>query len=242
MLKGIFATLNGKSASARRLDIISNNIANALTPGYKVIRPVFNVSETPETDTEPGLLHPTYVNMADSYIHFSDAPLMATGNPLDVALEGPGFFVVSTPSGNMYTRNGQFSLSADKKLVTQDGKPVMGDSGAEITIDGKDVKIETDGTIYVDRVRVDRLKVVDFKDKKDLRNYGASLFVNTSKDNNESTADATTIKQGAYEASNVEVMKELVDMISTMRAYETYTKVDQAFNDMMAKLLDMSKV
>jgi flagellar basal-body rod protein FlgG len=141
----------------------------------------------------------------------------------------------------MYTRNGQFALNGDKQLVTQDGRPVMGESGGEIILDGKDVNIETDGTIYVDQIRVDRIKVVDFEDKKDLRNYGASLFINTNNDNMEQPVDMPSVKQGAYEGSNVEVMKELVDMISTMRAYETYTKVDQAFNDLMGKLLQLGK-
>jgi flagellar basal-body rod protein FlgG len=242
MLKGIFATLNGKSASARRLDIISNNLANALTPGFKATRAVFNVSDAPEPEVDPGLANPTYVNMSDTYIHFSDAPITQTGNPFDLAIEGPGFFAISTPQGTMYTRNGQFSLNSDKQLVTQDGRPVMGDSGGEIILDGKDINIEIDGTIYVDRIRVDRIKVVDFENKKDLRNFGASMFVNTNKDANpELPVDAPSVKQGAYEGSNVEVMKELVDMISTMRAYETYTKVDQAFNDLMGKLLQLGK-
>ncbi len=241
MLKGIFATLNGKSASARRLDVISNNLANALTPGFKATRVLFNVSDAPEPETDPGLANPTYVNMSDTYIHFSDAPIAHTGNPFDLAIEGPGFFAISTPQGTMYTRNGQFSLNGDKQLVTQDGRPVMGDSGGEIILDGKDINIEIDGTIYVDRVRIDKVKIVDFADKKDLKNYGASMFINTNKDNVEQPVEAPSVKQGAYEGSNVEVMKELVDMIATMRAYETYTKVDQAFNDLMGKLLQLGK-
>ncbi len=241
MLKGIFTTLNGKSASARRLDIISNNIANALTPGFKATRAVFNVSDMPDAEVDPGLTNPTYVNMSDTYIHFSDAPISQTGNPFDLAIEGPGFFAISTAQGTMYTRNGQFALNSDKQLVTQDGRIVMGEGGAEIMLDGKDINIELDGSIYVDRIRIDRIKIVDFADKKALRNAGASMFVNTDQNNPEVPVETPSIKQGAYEGSNVEVMKELVDLISTMRAYETYTKVDQAFNDLMGKLLQLGK-
>lgn len=242
MLKGIFATLNGKSASARRLDIISNNLANALTPGFKATRAVFTVSDMPDPEVDPGLANPTYVNMSDTYIHFSDAPITQTGNPFDLAIEGPGFFAIQTPQGTMYTRNGQFSLNGDKQLVTQDGRIVMGESGAEIMVDGKEVNIELDGSIYVDRILIDRIRIVDFAEKKALRNAGASMFSNTdTKNNPEQPVESPSVKQGAHEGSNVEVMKELVDMISTMRAYETYTKVDQAFNDMMGKLLQLGK-
>jgi flagellar basal-body rod protein FlgF len=240
MINDIFSTIGSKSANERRLEILSSNVANALTPGYKAIRPVFSVASAGEPDN-PDQLQQTYVNITDTYVHFSDAPLVQTGNTLDLAIEGSGFFVVSTPSGNMYTRNGQFTLDSDKRLVTTDGNPVVGEGGGEITINGKDVKIEVDGSVYVDGARIDSIKVVDFADKKPLRNIGQSLFSNTDVKNTETTATGFSMRQGAYEASNVDVMKEMVELVSALRAYETYTKVDQMAGDVLEKLIEMGK-
>jgi flagellar basal-body rod protein FlgF len=243
MLKGIYSTMCGKFVSERRMEMISNNLANALTPGYKASKLLVNMVEDNSSPSSPDRMMPTYMNQIESYIHFAEAPLVETKNTLDVALEGNGFFVVSTKEGNMYTRNGKFTLDEDKKLVTLDGSPVLGQNG-EITIDarqGGDVKIENDGSIFVDRVLVDRLKVVEFADKKTLRNHGESKFINTDPAAVETTSENVSVKQGFYEASNVNVMNEMVEMMSTVRAYETYTKVDQAFGDMMEKLVNMGR-
>ncbi len=239
MINNIFSTICSKSANERRLEIVSSNLANALTPGFKAIRPVFSVVPVAETDN-PDQLQQTYVNITDTYVHFSDAPLVQTGNAFDLAIEGTGFFVVSTSTGNMYTRNGQFALNEQMKLVTAAGNPVMGEGG-EITIDGKDIKIEVDGSIFVDGTKVDQIKVVDFNDKKSLRNVGDSLFENRNELNAEVSASGCTIRQGAYETSNVDVMKEMVELISALRAYETYTKVDQMTTDVLDKLIEMGR-
>jgi flagellar basal-body rod protein FlgF len=240
MLKGIFSTLSGKFLTERRMEIISNNIANASTPGYKMMRPVFNVEKSEGNSGINNQQQDTYTSVADSYIHFSNAPLVESGNKLDIGIEGDGFFVISTKDGSMYTRNGQFAINKEKKLVTFEGAPVLGQSG-EITIEGADVRIEGDGSIFVDKTFVDKLKIVDFKDKKDLRNYGNSMFINMNKDNIETKSETYTIKQGFYETSNVDVIKEMIELMSTLRAYESYTKVDQFFSDMMSKIINVGR-
>jgi flagellar basal-body rod protein FlgG len=241
MLKGIFSTLSGKFLTERRMEIVSNNIANALTPGYKTSRPLTNVEKSENTTGKSNELQNTYINVLDSYIHFSDAPLVESGSKLDLGIEGDGFFVVSTKDGQMYTRNGQFAINKEKKLVTLDGMPVLGQSG-EITIEGTDIRIEGDGSIFVDKSFVDKLKIAGFKEKKDLRNYGSSLFVNINKDNVETTPETYTVKQGFYETSNVNVMHEMIEMMSTLRAYESYAKVDDFFSEMMNKLINIGRI
>jgi flagellar basal-body rod protein FlgF len=241
MISGVFSTLGAKSANERRLEIISNNIANSVTPGYKASRPVFS-AVTLDEGLEPDQLHPTNVNISDYYIHFSDAPLVETGGRLDLAIEGNGFFVVSTPNGNMYTRNGQFTLSKDKKLVTQDGNPVFGESGSEIVIDGKEITVEIDGSISVDKTRVDKLKIVDFKNKTGLQTAGRSLFVNTNQSNDETTPENVSVRQGFYEASNVDVVKEMIELIVAIRAYESCTKADELANESLTKLIDAGRI
>jgi flagellar basal-body rod protein FlgF len=240
MINGIYSTLGGRYACERKLEILSNNVANAVTPGFKALRPVFSVVPVADSDN-PDEVQQTYVNIADSYVYFSDAPFVETGNPFDLGIQGSGFFVVSTPQGNMYTRNGQFTLNTEKKLVTTDGNPVMSEGGGEITIDGKDVKIEDDGSIFVDGTQTGRIKVVDFASKKSLRNFGKSLFENTDPNNAETTVAGASVKQGAYEASNVNVMEEMVELINTMRAYEAFTKVDQMAGDVLGQLISLGR-
>jgi flagellar basal-body rod protein FlgF len=240
MINTIFSTLGGKSVNERRLEILSNNVANANTAGFKAHRPILNVASVGNID-DPTELQQTYVIGTDSYVRFSDAPLVETGNSFDLAIEGSGFFAVTTTKGTMYTRNGQFTLDAEKRLVTQDGNPIQGQGGGDITIDGKEVKIEYDGSIFVDGSRVDGIKVVDFENKKSLFNAGASLFVNTDTANGETVPTQFSVKQGAYEASNVETVQEMIELINSIRAYETYTKVDQMAGDTLDKLIEMGK-
>jgi flagellar basal-body rod protein FlgG len=239
MINDIFSTYSAKSASQRRLDIVANNLSNAATPGFKVSRLVYNGS-TLEEPVDPNQLDQMYVNLRDSYVHFSDAPVVETGNPLDVAIEGKGFFAISTRSGTMYTRNGQFIVNSDKKLVTVDGDPVIGESGETISIDGKDVAIESDGSVFADKTLVGKIKVVNFTDLKNLKNFGKSLFVNSGPE--PEAATSFSLRQHYIESSNVDVVKEMVEMINATRAYEALTKADQSADETLAKLIDMGKV
>lgn len=241
MLNTIFSTLNGKDANERKLDILTNNLANALTPGFKAIEPAFSSSLLDDTG-EPDQVQTEYVNIPDTYIRFSDAPLVQTGNRTDLGLEGNAFFAVSTPGGTMYTRNGQFTLDSANRLVTNEGNPILGQNG-DITIPmgGKDISVEKDGSLYVDKVLIDRLRIVDFANRQDLKNAGANLFVNGNDKNVEVPAQNFAVHQGFYESSNVDVMTSMVQMIGVLRAYESYTRVDQSANEAMGKLLDLGK-
>lgn len=238
-----FGTVAGKYINEKRLDIISNNIANALTAGFKTSRPVFGATTTAEDATgRQALLKNPYVNLSDTYIDFSDAAIVDSGADLDVAIMGKGYFVVSTPEGTQYTRNGQFMLDNSGRLVTKNGNPVMG-KGGEINInvtDGKAILIENDGSIFLGKDLVDVIKVVEFKNMKNLRPAGRSNFV-ASGNEQEGTPQEFTVRQGSYEASNVNIIREMVDLIHTMRAFECYTKVDQMFSDANGKLVELAK-
>jgi flagellar basal-body rod protein FlgG len=240
MLNGLFSNFSGKFVNSRRLEIISNNIANVSTPGFKVSRPVFNAF-TGEDESGNEMLQNTFVSMYDSYLNFAAAPLLETGSNLDFAIEGEGFFVVSTKDGPMYTRSGKFTINKDKQLVTADGDPVLGKSG-EITIDGKEINVENDGSIYVDNTFVDAIKIVDFDDKKYIRNYGKNLFINTKEGSSEIIPENSTIRQGYYEASNVDIMREMIEMIHTVRAYEAYTKIGESLDNVLGQLIDLAKL
>jgi len=240
MLNGLFSNFSGQFVNSRRMEIISNNIANVSTPGFKVSRPVFNAF-TGEDESGHEMLQNKYVSMYDSYVNFAPAPLLETGNNLDFAIEGEGFFVVSTKDGPMYTRNGKFTINQEKKLVTAEGFPVLG-KGGEINIDGKEINVENDGSVFVDKSFVDVIKIVDFEDKKYLRNYGKNLFINTKEGSAEIIPENSTIRQGHHEASNVDIMREMIEMIQTVRAYEAYSKIDQSLDDILGKLIDVTSL
>jgi flagellar basal-body rod protein FlgG len=240
MLNGLFSNFSGKFVNSRRMEIISNNIANVSTPGFKASRPVFNAF-TGEDESGNEMLQNTNVSMYDSYLNFAAAPLLETGGNLDFAIEGEGFFVVSTNDGPMYTRNGKFTISKDKKLVTTEGYPVLG-KGGEINVDGQQIHVENDGSVFVDKAFIDVLKIVDFADKKYIRNYGKNLFINTREGSAEIIPENSTIRQGYYEASNVDVMREMIEMIHTVRAYEAYTKIGESLDDVLGQLINVSRL
>jgi flagellar basal-body rod protein FlgF len=240
IMAGIYTVVSGAAAEEKRLSFISNNLANALTAGYKSSRPVFEAvlsSSIIETDQAES----TFVGTYDSHINFSEGSMNESGNRLDVALQGDGFFVIQTPQGDRYTRNGHFSLDPNGKLVTQDGNSVAGVSG-EIIATGKQITIERDGSVFGDKVNVGKLKTVRFATREYLRPVGNSLFENVNPLDQELPAVNCTVNQGFYETSNVDVIKEMIDMIACSRAYEAYGKVQQAFGDMESKLQEAARV
>ena len=239
-MSGIYTVVSGALAEEKRLAFISNNLANALTTGYKSSRPVFEaVLSSSIIDTDQA--ESTFVGTYDSYINFADGSLIDSGSKLDVAFQGDGFFVIHTPQGDRYTRNGRFTLDANGRLVTQDGNAVAGEGG-DIIINGRQVTIETDGSVIVDRASAGKLKTVQFAAREYLRPVGNSLFENVDPANQELPTVNCTVKQGFHEASNVEVVKEMIDMIACTRAYEAYSKVQQAFGDMESKLQEAARV
>jgi len=238
-MAGIYSVVSGAVAEEKRLGFISNNLANALTTGYKSSSPVFeailssSIIDTDQADS-------TFVATYDSHINFAQGPLVESGNKLDVALQGDGFFVIQTAQGNRYTRNGQFALDATGKLVTHDGNTVAGEGG-DIIATGKQLSIEKDGSVFVDKVSVGKLKTVRFATKEYLRPVGDSLFENVNPEDQELPVTNCSVNQGYHEGSNVDALKEMIDMIACTRAYEAYGKVQQAFGDMDSKLQDVAK-
>jgi flagellar basal-body rod protein FlgF len=239
-----YVTVAGKFVNEKRLDIISNNIANSLTAGYKAVKPVFSmVSNANESTSNNNPLKNAYVGIYDTFIDFSDAPIIDSGSTFDMAIVGSGFFVIQGENGNLYTRNGQFTVDKSNRLVTMNGDPVMG-KGGEIIIDvtsGSDILIENDGSIYLGKDLIDTVKIVDFNNRSGLRPVGKSNFANENQAESEITPGLYSIRQGSYEGSNVNIFREMVDMIQTMRAYECYTKVDQMFSDVNGKLVELGK-
>jgi flagellar basal-body rod protein FlgG len=231
MYKGIYIALSGAILKSRNMQVLAQNIANANTPGFKKDRISFRDYIIPVDNRPPGVVDGRVMTELDEVsTDFSSGTLMRTGNPLDVAINGDGFFALE---GNRYTRNGAFRIDEEGYLVTQDGIKVLGDGGP-VSIQGSKVDIDSSGEIFVDDVSVGRLKIVDFSDRGVLRKAGGGAFFTESAGQE---TDAT-VSQGYLEASNVEVIKELVQMIETQREFESYQKIIQSFDDAASKTIN----
>jgi flagellar basal-body rod protein FlgF len=230
----------GRTIQIRRLEFLANNISNSSTAGYKASKPVFqSMLSTGMEDRKEAVAFPG-VKEQIPYIDFAEAPLIKTGGKLDLAIEGSGFFVISMDGSFLYTRNGQFLLDGQKRLVTPDGYPVMGEDG-ELILNGDNISIERDGSIYVDKVVIDKLKVVDFENKNHLQNFGMSLFGNINVEADHFVPASYSVRQGFIESSNVNIVQEMISLIECLRAYETYDKAKKYLSDIDNKVLGIAR-
>ena len=213
------------SVKLNQLDLVSNNIANATTPGYKTEHMMASVGDNVSDPTDNQVPRIS----ASVYVDFSQGGLEETGNPLDVALQGRGFFEVETPAGPAYTRAGNFTINRDGTLMNKMGYPVMGESG-RIRIDGEDIRISRDGVIEADGVDVATLKVVLFEDPNQLKRAADGLFVDSGRAELKK-ADEKNVQSGYLEMSNASVMKEMVQMIDIQRSFELYQKAIQTVSE-----------
>lgn len=237
MSKIVSKTLShGMKLQEKRLAITANNLANARTAGYKAVQASFELHQ-PESN-EPRAASP-FLSSMSPYLDLSNAALVKTGGRFDLAIEGKGFFVITISGGTAYTRDGSFTQDAQKRLVTRWGDPVMGESG-EIVIDGTDSTIETDGSVHVGGQAVARLKVVDFEDQSLLEPVGSGLLRYTGGDNGVVPGKEYAIRQGYQEASNVNVMREMANLIDIQRSFETYDKVKKMAGDTSRLLIDLT--
>ena len=242
MFEGIYVAASGGFKQEKSLEVISNNLANVNTIGYKRDTLAFKEFLTPFPDgagSKPSVSKPgeqnlkkdtSYTGIVELKTDFSQGGLRETGNPLDVALDGEGFFAIQTKDGVRYTRQGNFRLNNEKVLVTHGGDPVLG-AGGPITIQGigNTISIDAQGKISLGdglaNETVGDLRVVKFDDPGKLIKIGKGLFMLTGENVEEIAADNFSVKQGAIESSNVTAVKEMTKMIEVLRSYQAYQKV-----------------
>jgi flagellar basal-body rod protein FlgG len=239
MNSGLYAALSGNLAAMRKLDIVANNLANASTTGFKKDRLAFQslLAGASTAPLPPG--SPTDAPVLSGEIFYTDysaGSVKNTGNPLDLALGGDGFFVVNTPQGRAYTRNGSFSRDVSGKLVTSEGYEVLG--GGPIEIRGSLVEIDSEGKVMVDGSQVGTLDIVDFPKPYALQKTGNSLFVPTNPAAAPEPVTSAIVHQGFVEDSNVNTVQEMVQMIETNRYFETCAKVVKNFDDVTSKAVN----
>jgi flagellar basal-body rod protein FlgG len=209
--------IQGSTRCDKKFDMIANRLANAGTTGYKAESLTFDE-----------------LFQARMKIDLTQGDSQQTGNPLDMAIFGEGFFKVQTPQGDRYTRNGTFSLDKDSYLVTQDGYRVLGEGGPMV-LEGEQVTIDEQGDINVDGSQVGKLKIVTFPDPKNLKKEGASFLSYSGNISDERTPDRVAVQQGVLEQSNVSVVTEMTNMMETTRSFESIQKILQTYNEMDTK-------
>lgn len=229
MENALLISLSQQMAMKRRMDVIANNLANMNTAGYKVDSLQFEefvmpVARVDGISGSSGRL--SYVQDGSVFRDHSPGRLEQSDNELDVAISGDAWFVVQTPEGDRYTRNGQFQLTAEGQLVTGAGYPVLGQGGT-IQFNSTEVGIEIakDGSISTNEGIKDSLRLVKFERNAFLKKAGASLYA--SDEAPQQTTEAT-VTQGMVERSNVEPILEMTRMVETVRAYtQTATALEK---------------
>ena len=236
---GILETTEmGMINDMHRLNTISNNLANTGTVGFKRQIPVARSFES-ALDQQVGQNSQISGNGLSNrstelknVIDPSSGPLKYTGNSFDVAIEGEGFFEVNTQNGKLYTRQGTLSIDASGRLTTSSGDAIMG-SGGEIRITNGDPRIDKQGRIWEKDKQVGQLKVVTFDNPKNLEKIGSGLYSAGNTSGHVLENDKIRVRQGYLEASNVVMLNEMVQMIETMRHFETSQRVIKSYDDLL---------
>lgn len=254
MVKGLYTAYTGLRNEQRRLDVISNNIANSNTTGYKkmgVTSQTFDRELALRVDDDSDVYLKKAigdvslgVKIGETYTDFTQGGFRNTGNPYDIALAGDGFFTISmTDKAGVehirYTRDGSFTVTREGYLVTKDGDFVLGTNNQRIQIPGADtaeVSIDSLGNIYANEVFAGQLQIVDFQNHDALLMYGENMFDALPEAG--MIAGTALTRQGYLETSNVNIINEMVSMITITRAYETNQKMVQTVDSTLEKAVN----
>lgn len=260
MIRSLWISKTGLDAQQTQMDVIANNLANVSTNGFKRGRAVFEdllyqtlrqpgAQSSQQSQLPSGLQIGTGVRPVASERNFSQGNLQQTNGPLDVAIQGNGFFQVQMPDGSTaYTRSGAFQVDSQGQLVTSSGFAIQ--PAITIPPNTLTITISRDGIVSVQRpgtngsTQVGSLQLVGFVNPAGLQSQGENLFVETAASGTPSVNAPGTngmglLNQGYVETSNVNVVEELVGMIQTQRAYEINSKAIQSSDQMLQKLAQL---
>jgi flagellar basal-body rod protein FlgF len=215
-----YITLSRQTALSRQMEVIANNIANISTPAFQGETVVF-AEFLQRTGTGESL---SFAQDRGQFRNTREGPLSATGNTLDFAISGDGYFVVQTPDGDRYTRAGRFQLDSQGRLVTHEGYPILSAAGRPITTRPADgvIEVSRDGVVSGARGIIGRIEVVTFEDQQQLEKLAGGLY---STDARSQPSEDAEVIQGMIEQSNVEPVIEITRMITLMRSYNSAQKL-----------------
>ncbi len=244
MVSGLRTAASAMDAQTERLAVLANNLANVTAAGYKADHPeFFQLLTSPRaagsvSPTGSAAPLPELPGEVHTRTDFTPGPLRETGNPLDLALEGPGFFVLRGAGGQRLTRAGTFTRSSTGQLVTLDGLPVLGADGQPLTLPERGrVTVDERGQVSVDGAQVGALLVVEPADRERLRKEAGTRFV-VPPDLPLPPARETTVRQGAVELSNVNPILTLVEMIDALRVYEAAQRTAHGVDDTLRRAVN----
>jgi flagellar basal-body rod protein FlgF len=248
----IYMAAVGALAYEKRLQIISNNLANSNTVGYKQDHGQFHIPDlstlpidsTQGSDELDSSQTELFWNNFSVYTDHTNGSLKNTGNDFDLALVGNGFFCVQTPDGIHYTRKGDFTLNGEGLLVTRSGWTVMGENG-EISVDStentyqhKRFSVDGEGNVTVNGSQIGRLRLVDFPQPYKLNKVGETLFKSADFGPGEIPAEKVKVSQGFIELSNVDGVKMMTEMIEVLRGYESYQKIIRSVDEVNSRAIN----
>jgi flagellar basal-body rod protein FlgF len=236
MNSGYYAACTGLMARTEALETIANNLANVSTAGFRASHNVFSSLLATTGNSPLSVLNQDandYGVLSGTQLDTSQGALVKTGNDLDLAMEGPGYFVVQTAAGTVYTRGGNLRVSPVGQLITAAGDPVMGDNNRPITIIGAPVSISADGTISSNGAISGRLKLVEFAPTVGIRTAGGTYY-NAPADA-AVPAQKSQVRQGTLESSNVNPITSVVELITAQREVETMRHVLTMINGELDK-------
>ncbi|MCC6933926.1 MAG: flagellar hook-basal body protein [Deltaproteobacteria bacterium] len=245
MDRGLYNATAAGLIADRQMSIVSNNLANVNTAGFKGQRisnkqqeftdtlasTIANAPARAQSDQEqtPGVVDTITVT------DFAPGPISNTGNPLHAALRDPnGFFVVQTPQGEAYTRAGSFTLNGEGKLVTSDGLPVLGDGGEILLPQGK-AEITNNGVVTVNGATISKLRVVEFDDLKSLERTEGTRFRAVGA--NPRNMESPQVVPESLEMPNVNVVASMVDLVNASKAFEAYTKTVRTIDELNERII-----
>ncbi|HHW68363.1 MAG: flagellar basal-body rod protein FlgF [Epulopiscium sp.] len=247
MIRGLYTSAIGMKTQFEKMDILTNNLANVDTTGYKkdiVVSRSFPEELTKRIqDRKNGFSNNRNIGRMSLglyndqvYTNYTQGTLKQTDDPLNVAIQGKAFFAVGMEDGReVYTRDGSFALDANGMLMTKEGNMVLGQNGP-IRIGQGDVRIDESGNIYVNDELIDQLRIVEFENPETLSKLGDNLLERTEETTEKNIE--SRIVQGFLEGSNVNVIREMVDMITATRIYEANQKAIQTHDETLGKAVN----
>jgi flagellar basal-body rod protein FlgF len=238
LIDALTAAGNSMNNDMTRLNVISNNLANSVTSGFKkqilVSRPFTEFLGL--VDGAGGQVpYQVSLPIVDSVTDFNQGTLKNTGNPLDLAAVDNGFFEVMTEQGPAYTRQGNFKLDPRGRLVTEAGFAVTGTTG-ELTLTSPNPVIDKDGNVFENEKQIGQIRLVRFNDPSSLDQIGHGLY-RLGPNSTIKIDESNRMRQGFLEMSNVTSMTEMVKMIETMRHFETAQRIVQGYDEMLDKAI-----
>ena len=243
MNSGLYAACAGLLAQSQALDLAANNLANVNTTGYKGQFPSFRsmLANASSASNSVARAVNDFGVLGDSRTSLVQGNLEHTGNDLDFALDGAGWFAVETSTGRLYTRNGSFHVDTKGRLVTTDGNPVVGVQGA-VTIPSGKLSVSADGTISVEGALAGQLEVFDFPSDAKLTPAGGSYFAAPA--GSQAKAGDTKVVQGALENSNVNGISAAVGLVSLQRRADMLQQALTAFHSNFNRIAaqDLSRI